>query len=118
MPTPGIVNWNGSQLTTHIVEASIRALTSVEQVGHEYWDVAAPISTDPRSTGDLRRSWFSPPRINFSNNQVTLTIGASAKHAIYVEYGTYKMPAQSPLRATAGEIVAMLPYTLTEQLSY
>lgn len=118
MPNPGVVNWNGSQLTSHVIDASIRALVSVEQVGHEYWEVAAPVSNDPRTTGDLRKSWFTPPRISISDDQITLTIGASARHAIYVEYGTYKMPAQSPLRATAGEIVAMLPYTVAEQLSY
>ncbi len=107
MPTSGLVTWHGALLREKVQDAAARALGSAEELGHAWWDVTAPVSSDKRTRGGLRRSWFS--YVNTLGNQVVLIFGANSPHAIYVELGTSKMPPQAPLRTVAGEMTAALP---------
>jgi len=105
--------WRGEQLQEFVAGAMEKALQSGGEFGRAYWEHTAPVSTDPRTSGGLRRSWFS--QISHTGKNLSLTFGSNAPYAIYVELGTSKMGPRAPVRGTAGEVVAILPsYFLNE----
>lgn len=111
----GVVDWRGEFLKLHVVSAAERALGTASEFGHIYWDAVVPISSDPRTSGDLRRSWDSV--VDVSTGYLLLTISANTRYAIYWELGTSKMGPRGGLRATGGEIAAILPFHIAEELS-
>lgn len=102
---------------TKVQDAAERALHSGEEFGHAYWDMTAPISDDPRTSGDLRRSWFAHVRPRY--RKVVLTIGAATRYVVYVELGVPSrgILPRAPVRTTAGEIAAIMPYYLNQELA-
>lgn len=107
-------HWNGSQVLEHVTNAANAALSSAAEFGHEYWNMSAPISDDPRTSGDLRRSWFD--EITRHGVDLNLTFGAQTRYAIYVELGTSKMAPRAPVRTVAGEIAAIIPSYFSNEL--
>jgi HK97 gp10 family phage protein len=63
---------------------------ALEQVGVEILDVA--FSLVPIDTGYLQSTLYS------TVEELTLEVGATAEYAAYIEYGTWKMSAQTYLR--------------------
>ena len=106
--------WNGAGVLEHVTNAATRALSSAAEFGHEYWDMSAPISDDPRTSGDLRRSWFD--QITRQGVDLNLEFGARTRYAIYVELGTSKMGPRAPVRTVAGEISAIIPSYFANEL--
>lgn len=115
MPVPGIVEWTPTNFQRFARSGARQALGSVEEIGHSYWDMAAPVSNDKRTRGGLKDSWFKEFKEN--GTSITLIFGASAPYAIFVELGTSKMGPEAPLRTTAGEMVAILPYLVAQELA-
>lgn len=117
MATSGQVTWNTSALEHHAREGVQNALGSASEFGHAYWDATAPVSDDRRTSGDLRRSWDAV--VHQAGNGYVLTISANTRYAIYIELGvpSKNMLPRAPLRATAGEISAILPTYLRDELT-
>lgn len=103
MPTTVTVKWNASAIRERVAVAVVDGLERVAQEAHTVWEDIAPVGDDPRTSGDLRRM-FRAPIIGGEVN-VALILNAYAKHAVHVEYGTYKDPVQAPLRRTAGQVI-------------
>lgn len=93
--------WNTDAIRERVASAVVDGLDRVE--ARQTWEEVAPISNDPRTRGDLRKMFRAP--IVAGEVNVTLTLHAYAREAIHVEFGTYKDPAQAPLRRTAGILI-------------
>jgi hypothetical protein len=110
----GQVEWHGAEFSGFVTKALQAALTTGATYGESMWDMIAPVGIDPRTSGDLKRSWFG--HVTNVGGSLSLVIGASARHAIYVELGTSTMSPRAPVRTTAAEIVAILPYFIANEL--
>jgi hypothetical protein len=107
-------NWYGSEFSAFVDDAMQKALGSGGEFGHAVWDMTAPISDDPRTSGQLRESWDHI--VDRFGEGMSLMISANTRYAIYVELGTSKMGPRAPLRTVAGEIVSILPYYIAAEL--
>jgi hypothetical protein len=108
--------WHGQLFSQYVNHAATQALTSGGHFGRHYWDMTVPIGTDPRSSGDLRHSWFD--EVTQFGDHLSLTFGARTRYAIYVELGTTKMAPRAPVRKTAAEITAILPSYFRNELNH
>ena len=106
--------WYGAEFKEFVTNGTSKALGSAGILGKSVWEYTAPISTDPRTTGDLRASWFSS--VDSVADQIILTVGSSARYAIYVEFGTSRSTARAPLRKTVGYVTAVIPQYLRNEL--
>jgi len=107
MPTTVTFNWNRDAIFERVALAVVNGLEDAGADAHEIWEGLAPVSDDPRTTGDLRRMFRAPVLAGDVN--VTLHMEAYARHAKFVELGTIKMGAQAPLRRTAGLVMPAVP---------
>lgn len=108
--------WYTDEMMAYTSDAMRRALESGGAFGQQLWQHIAPVGTDPRTSGDLRRSWVDFVQQHGQN--LALILAATARYAIYVELGTSKMSPRAPLRATAAEVVAILPYYFAAELRH
>lgn len=117
MTAPGVVHWDNLPVLGHVGKGVHNALSSAAEYGHAYWDSTVPVSNDPRTSGDLQRSWGQ--EIHPSPTGYRLRISANTRYAIYVELGAPAkgMGPRAPLRATGGEIAAILESYLKIELS-
>jgi hypothetical protein len=107
MPTTVTFNWNRDAIFERVATAVQAGLEDAGSDAYDIWTGLAPVSDDPRTTGDLRRMFRAPviaEQINMS-----LYMEAYARHAKFVELGTIKMGAQAPLRRTAGMVMPRVP---------
>lgn len=107
MPTTVSLHFNRDAIFERVAAAVVSGLEDAGADAHDIWEGLAPVSDDPRTTGDLRRM-FRAPVISEEVN-VALVLEAYARHAKFVELGTIKMGAQAPLRRTAGMVMPMVP---------
>jgi hypothetical protein len=115
MPIVVTFNWNPSAITERVALAVSGGLEETGREAHGVWESIAPVSDDPRTSGDLRRMFRTP--IMSGEHSVTLLLQAYAKHAKFVEFGTVKMPAQAPLRRTAGAVLPSVGRHIREGLA-
>lgn len=108
-------NWRPEPLIEKVNTASWETMRHAESDAHDWWDVIAPVGTDPRTSGDLKESWFS--NVTVTDTGVWLVFGAGVRYAIYVELGTSTMEPRAPLRTVAGEIAALIPFLLANALA-
>lgn len=108
-------NWNSLAQVERVASASHDALSRASLDAEMWWDAVAPVGTDPRTSGDLKRMWFSD--VVGGEDTITLVFGSLSQHAIYVELGTYKMEPRAPIRQVAGEIMPFIPHYLWESLT-
>jgi|SRR5215471_1508171 len=107
MPTTVTFNWNREAIFERVALAVQAGLEDAGADAHDIWTGLAPVSDDPRTTGDLRRMFRAPVIAEEVN--INLHLEAYAPHAKFVELGTIKMGAQAPLRRTAGMVMPMVP---------
>lgn len=102
--------WNHAPVQSRINAAGERVMRRLAQQAHSWWMLVVPVVT-----GQLRDSWFDD--LQNLNGFILLTFGARAPYAIYVEVGTTFMEPRAPVRQTAGEAFALLPFMLADELS-
>jgi hypothetical protein len=108
-------SWYGTAFSAYVTDAMQRSLMSAAEFGRSVWNLTAPIGTDPRTSGDLRRSWWDDGVVRIGED-LSLSFGAATRYAIYVELGTSKMAPRAPVRTVAGEMVAILPSYFANEL--
>lgn len=115
---PDLVNWNPREWEARVQGAAFNTLDRVANDAHSWWDLVAPVGDDPRTSGDLKGSWFSNISSTGNFGQIVLHIGASVRYAIYVELGTGRMAPRAPLRTVAGEVFPLIEYYLYDELNH
>lgn len=105
MPGQLDFRWAGARVREHVHEAARTTLQELSEDAHAWWLVVVPVET-----GRLRDSWFSS--VQDDPEMVRLVFGAGnppVEYVLYVELGTGLMWPRGMIRATAGEVVALLP---------
>lgn len=108
-------DWDATGAKERMVLAATVALGYMELDAYNWWDLIAPVGDDPRTSGELKASWFSD--VVAGENGVWLTFGAGVRYAIFVELGTGRMPPRAPLRTVAGEVFPFIEPYLQRALS-
>lgn len=104
------LNWAGTQVVQEVLDALSNAFQALSVAALEYM-----LSIVPVDTGELQDSCYA--NIDVSNGTISLTIGAEADHAIYVELGTFKMAAQPYIRPTFDYIIRVIPELLKSEVA-
>lgn len=113
MPISVTFKFNSSAFRERVASAVVGGLERTGKDAFEIWEQVAPVSNDPRTSGDLRSMFRTP--ITSGEYAVTLTLNAYARHAKFVEFGTIKGdPAQAPLRQTAAVVMYSVPGYIQE----
>src|SRR6476646_681927 len=105
---PELVDWNPDAWEARLQAAAFNTLDRIANDAFQWWDLVAPVSDDPRTSGWLKESWFTNISSTGQFGQIILHIGASARYAIYVELGTGRMAPRAPLRTVAAEVVPLI----------
>lgn len=96
------LEWNGPQIITEVLNAVTYAISNLSDEALSYMQSIVPVDT-----GELRDSCFA--QVFTSNGKISLVIGASARHAVYIELGTSSHSAQPFIRPTFDFVVQKLP---------
>jgi len=107
--------WNGDAQYERVVTAAVGTAERLGVDATQWWEASAPVGDDPRTSGELKREWFTD--IEGHETSVVLTFGSRSRHAIFVELGTGKMTPRAPIRQVAGEIWPMIPYYFADELT-
>lgn len=111
------MNWDPKAWESRIRDASFNALERIGSDARSWWDLVAPIGTDPRTSGGLRASWFATVSTSSNFGTIWIHFGSSAPYAIYVELGTGRMAPRAPLRTVAQEVFPLIEYYLYDELN-
>lgn len=101
--------WNGQAGGQRLKAAAQRALESLRPDAQTVWDSIVPVKT-----GALKASWYSV--VTPTGTLLMLVMGATVKHAIFVELGTIHMEPRYPLRRTAQAIAPLVLPRLLQEL--
>lgn len=116
MPPPK-VRWDSRALEQRVQDAAINTLDRVAAQAYSWWDLVAPVGTDPRTSGDLKDGWFANISTTGGFGTVWLHFGSNVRYAIFVELGTGRMAPRAPIRTVAAEVMPLIPYYLAEELA-
>jgi hypothetical protein len=107
-------SWNHAALFERVAAAVVAGLEATGKDAFDTWEQTAPISNDERTRGDLRKMFRAP--VEAGEFDISLILHAYSREAKFVELGTWKMDAQSPLRRTAGLVMASVPHNIRAEL--
>jgi hypothetical protein len=114
---PARFYWNKKPFMDAVRVTTQDALNDLREPAHAHWLQIAPVGVsrpapkerpeDPsHKAGTLRDSWYAWLRV--AQRSSYLCFGAFTRYAYFVEVGTSRMTARSPVRKTSEAIAPMM----------